>query len=200
MESPIAVSPETPLTEIIDRYVMTRMTFIGKLDNEEHAIMVEDCDDNPHIFKVDLEGRTYHIDAHTMPSEIVSVLIDNKSYDLDLEKTNPHDSLDGRLGVRVRGRVIYLEMLDERRKKMKDAQMTRFSESGIVRIASPMPGKVLRVMVSQGQSVKEGDGLVVIEAMKMENELRAPRDGIIKEIVANPGESVDGSALLLTIE
>src|SRR5688572_8850072 len=119
---------------------MTKMTFIGKLDNEEHVITVEDSDENPHAFNVEFGGRIYHIDAHTMPSEIVSVLIDNKSYDLDLEKANPQDSLDGRLGVRVRGRVIYLEMLDERRKKMKDAQMTRFSESGLVRIASPMPG------------------------------------------------------------
>jgi biotin carboxyl carrier protein len=135
-----------------------------------------------------------------MPSEIVSVLIDNKSYDLDLERANPNDALDGRLAVRVRGRVLHLEMLDERRKKMKDAQMTRFSEGGVVRVISPMPGKVLRVLVSVGQNIKEGDGLVVVEAMKMENELRAPRDGVVKDIVTKPGESVDGSALLMTIE
>lgn len=179
---------------------MTKMTFIGQLDGEEHIITVEDNEDNPHLFEVKMDGRVYEIDAHTMPSEIVSVLIDNKSYDLDLEKAKPNDALDGCLGVRVRGRVVYLEMLDERRKKMKDAQMTRFSESGLVRVASPMPGKVLRVMVKPGQQVKEGEGLVVVEAMKMENELRSPRDGIIKEIVAKVGESVDGSALLLTIE
>ena len=179
---------------------MTKMTFIGKLDDVEHSIVVEDDEDNPHVFNVEMGGRKYFIDAYALPSEIVNVLIDNKSYDLDLERTNPQDSLDGRLGVRVRGRVLYLEMLDERRKKMKDAQMTRFSESGIMRIVSPMPGKVLRVLVKDGQSVKEGDGLVVIEAMKMENELRAPRDGTVKEIVARAGESVDGSTLLLTIE
>jgi acetyl/propionyl-CoA carboxylase alpha subunit len=192
MASALIVSPEAAS--------MTKMTFIGKLDNEEHLITVEDSEESPHIFNVELGGHVYRIDAYTMPSEIVNVLIDNKSYDLDLEKTNPHDSLDGRLGVRVRGRVIYLEMLDERRKKMKDAQMTRFSESGLMRIVSPMPGKVLRVLVSPGEVVKEGDGLVVVEAMKMENELRAPRDGTVKEIVAKAGESVDSSALLLTIE
>jgi biotin carboxyl carrier protein len=179
---------------------MTKMTFIGKLDDTEHIITVQDNDDDNHGYTVELDGRVYHVDAHAMPSEIVSALIDNKSYDLDLEKTNPHDSLDGRLGVRVRGRVVYLEMLDERRKKMKDAQMTRFSESGLVRIVSPMPGKILRVLAKEGQSVKEGDGLVVVEAMKMENELRAPRDGTVKSILAKPGDSVDSSALLMTID
>jgi biotin carboxyl carrier protein len=179
---------------------MTKMTFIGKLDDEEHVITVRDCDDDPHSFSVDFDGRTYHIDAYTMPSEIVNVLIDNKSYDLDLERANPKDSLDGRLGVRVRGRVVYLEMLDERRKKMKDAQMTRFSDSGVVRVVSPMPGKVLRVLVAEGQLVKEGDGLVVIEAMKMENELRAPRDGTVKGIMGKAGDPVDSGALLLTLD
>ena len=179
---------------------MSKMTFIGKIDNEEHVVTVEDNDENPHTFDVKLGEHVYQVDAHTMPSEIVSVLIDDKSYDLDLEKSNPLDSLDGRMGVRVRGRVIYLEMLDERRKKMKDAQMTRFADGGLLRIVSPMPGKVLRVLVKEEQKVSEGDGLVVVEAMKMENELKAPRDGVVKKILANAGEPVDGSTLLLTIE
>lgn len=178
---------------------MTKMKLIGKIDDKEHVIVIEDDEENPHLFNICMDGKIYHIDAHTMPSEIVSVLIDNRSYDLDLDKSNPHDSLDGNVNVRVRGRVVFLEMLDERRKKMKDAQMTRFSEGGIVRIVSPMPGKVLRVLVADGQEVKEGDGLIVIEAMKMENELRAPRDGVVKEVLSKAGESVDGSALLMTI-
>lgn len=179
---------------------MTKMSFIGRLDDTEHTITVEDSDEDIHHYTVELDGRVYNVDAHSMPSEIVNVLIDNKSYDLDLERSNPSDSLDGRYGVRVRGRVIYLEMLDERRKKMKDAQMTRFSESGLVRVVSPMPGKILRVLVAEGQNVKEGDGLVVVEAMKMENELRAPRDGVVKSVVAKAGDSVDSSSLLLTID
>lgn len=176
------------------------MTFSGNLDGVEHWVTVEDNEDDPHVYVVTMDGRVFHADAHTLPSEIVSVLIDNKSYDIDIDRVNETDPLDGRVGVRVRGRDIHLEMLDERRKKMRDAQATRFSESGLVRITSPMPGKVLRVTAEVGQAVKEGDGLVVVEAMKMENELKAPRDGIIKEIVAKVGESVDGGTLLLTLD
>lgn len=179
---------------------MTKMTFIGTIDKTEHHVTVEDNPDNPHLFEVSMDGKVYHIDAYTMQSEIVSALIDNKSYDLDLDRQDPEDPLNGHLSVRVRGRVLQLEMLDERRRKMKDAQMTRFSETGVSRIVSPMPGKILRVLVEDGQMVKEGDGLIVIEAMKMENEIRAPKAGSVKSILGRAGESVEGGALLMTVE
>jgi biotin carboxyl carrier protein len=178
---------------------MAKMRFIGTLEGEEYVITVENSPDE-HVYNVCMNERCYTVDAHTMPSEIVSALIDNKSYDIDLERANISDTLDGRLGVRVRGRVVYLEMLDERRKKMKDAQATRFSDGGLARITSPMPGKVLRIVVAPGDAVSEGQGVAVVEAMKMENELKAPRDGTVKEVVAKAGESVDSGALLLTIE
>jgi acetyl/propionyl-CoA carboxylase alpha subunit len=177
---------------------MAKMTFIGTLDAREHTVLVENVQDD-HVFQVSLDGRTYTVDAHAMPSEIVTALIDNKSYDIDLERAS-ENTLDGRLGVRVRGRVIYLDMLDERRKKMRDAQATRFAENGVARICSPMPGKVLRVMVSVGQEVLEGQGVVVVEAMKMENELKSPKNGVVKELRAKVGDSVDTGALLLVIE
>lgn len=178
---------------------MAKMTFVGTLEGEEHTITVEDSSD-AHIYDVCLDGRCYRVDAHAMPTEIVSALIDNKSYDIDLERASMTDTLDGRLGVRVRGRVVYLEMLDERRKKMKDAQATRFQDSGIARITSPMPGKVLRIMVDPGTVVTEGQGVAVVEAMKMENELKALRAGTVKEVLSKAGESVDSGTLLLTIE
>lgn len=178
---------------------MAKMTFMGVIDDKEHVVVVEDHDGG-HIYHVTLDGREYTIDAHSMPSEIVTALIDNKSYDIDLERVDEDNALDGRLGVRVRGRVIYLEMLDERRKKMRDAQATRFAENGVARIMSPMPGKVIRVMVSTGQIVADGQGLVVVEAMKMENELKSPKNGQVKEVRAKVGDSVDTGSLLLVIE
>ncbi len=178
-----------------------KMTFIAVADQTEHRIVVDDHDKEDGVYSVELDGKIYLIDAQTMPSEIVSALIDHKSYDLDLDdKDQSNDPLDGRLAIRVRGRVVRLEMLEERRKKMKDSQSSQFSHSGIISIKSPMPGKILRYLVSEGEEVKEGQGLVVVEAMKMENELQAPKSGHVKSISSSPGSTVDGGMVLLVIE
>jgi biotin carboxyl carrier protein len=63
-----------------------------------------------------------------------------------------------------------------------------------------MPGKLVRVLVTPGQAVEAGQGLVVVEAMKMENELRAPRAGRIKDVPAREGQTVDAGALLVVLE
>lgn len=67
------------------------------------------------------------------------------------------------------------------------------------KIAAPMPGTIVSVNVSDGQSVKKGDVLVVLEAMKMENEIKAPKDGTITGISVSKGESVDTGATLVTL-
>jgi biotin carboxyl carrier protein len=63
-----------------------------------------------------------------------------------------------------------------------------------------MPGKVVRVLVTVGQNVQAGEGIVVVEAMKMENELRAPRGGVVREIAARPGLSVELGAVLAVVD
>ena len=68
-----------------------------------------------------------------------------------------------------------------------------------MKIAAPMPGTIVSVNVSDGQSVKKGDVLVVLEAMKMENEIKAPKDGTVTGISVSKGESVDTGATLVTI-
>lgn len=176
------------------------MKFIANLEGQEHVVTVEAYPNTQHSYVISLDGHEYQVDAHSMLSEIVTTVIDGKSYDIDIEQQHFNDPLDGRLAVRVRGRVVYLDMLDERRKKMKDAQSVRFAESGILRVCSPMPGKVLRVLVSEGDWVEEGQGLLVVEAMKMENELKAAKKGQVKELFAQSNMSVERDALLLVIE
>ncbi len=178
---------------------MVKMKFSGVADKQEHRLIVDDHDEDDGIYTVEVDGQTFSVDAHAMPSQIVTVLIDNKSYDVDVDDQDlSSDPLDGRISVRVRGRVVRLEVLEERRKKMKDAQSSHFAQSGTIRILSPMPGKILRYLVAIGEEVKEGQGVVVIEAMKMENELSAPKDGVVKKYITSiAGSAVDGGALLL---
>jgi biotin carboxyl carrier protein len=63
-----------------------------------------------------------------------------------------------------------------------------------------MPGKVIAVLVAQGDSVERGQGLVIVEAMKMENEVRSPITGEVKEIKIKPGDTVEGGAVLVVVE
>jgi biotin carboxyl carrier protein len=180
---------------------MVKMKFVGVLDQQEHRITVDDHDLLDGTYTVELDGKIYQINAKTMPSEIISALIENKSFDLDLDdKDQSNDPLDGRLAVRVRGRVVRLEMLEQRQKKMKDASRLHFAPAGPLQIASPMPGKILRYLVEEGEAVAEGQGLVVVEAMKMENELQSPKAGVVKALCKPPGSAVDGGTLLLIIE
>jgi len=76
----------------------------------------------------------------------------------------------------------------------------RGSAGGVVRLLAPMPGKVVRVLVEQGQPVTEAQGLVVVEAMKMENEIKAPREGTVREVHVREGQAVEGGALLVVVE
>ena len=67
-------------------------------------------------------------------------------------------------------------------------------------ISVPMPGKIVAILVAEGDSVEKGQGLVIVEAMKMENEVRSPIAGEVKEIKVKTGETVDGGAVLLVVE
>jgi biotin carboxyl carrier protein len=180
---------------------MVKMKFVGVVDQQEHRVVVDDHEQEDGIYTVELDGKIYRVDAQTMPSEIISALIENKSYDIDLDdKDQSSDPLDGHLKVRVRRRVVSVDMLEHRRKKMKDAAAAHFAQAGTANITSPMPGKVLRYLVAVGQEVKKGEGLVIVEAMKMENELQSPKDGVVKTLSSSPGATVDGGTLLLVIE
>ena len=76
----------------------------------------------------------------------------------------------------------------------------RATASGPTAVKSPMPGKVVKVLVKPGDAVTSGQGIVVVEAMKMENELKAPRDGKVKAVSAKEGQTVEGGQTLATIE
>ena len=136
-----------------------------------------------------------------MRSHIVSALIDSHSYDVDVEKVgNVDDTLNGRLKVRVRGRIVEVDILDERRRKMKEAASGVLGAAGLAVIESPMPGKVMTLLVAEGDEVTQGQGVVVVEAMKMENELKSPKDGVVVSIVCKEGQAVTAGAPLLSVE
>ena len=180
---------------------MAKMTFIATVEDEEKEVLVDDHGQDDGRYTLQYEGVSYEMDAQELPSHILHALINDRSYDVDLEWQAPEsDTLDGRVAVRVLGRVSRLDILDERRKKMKDAQSAGFDMEGQQSVNSPMPGKVFRLNVKEGDEVKEGQGVVVIEAMKMENELKSPKDGVVTKVAVAEGDTVDSGTLLVAIE
>ena len=99
----------------------------------------------------------------------------------------------------MRGQVNRVDVADERRLRLR-AAAAGFTAEGKQVINAPMPGKVVKVLVKLGDEVKEGQGLVVVEAMKMENELKSPKAGKVVELLAKEGTTVENNAKLVVVE
>ena len=140
-------------------------------------------------YRVTVGDKTYELDAlKTGPADL-SVLIDDVSHDVSLEKKT-----DG-YGVVIRGDRFDVELKDA----VKGAVLGRVAPSGPLRLTAPMPGKIVKVLVAVGDAVEAGKGVLVMEAMKMENELKANRAGTVQEIRVKEGQAVEMGALLLVI-
>ena len=98
------------------------------------------------------------------------------------------------------GHVYDVEALDERARAIRDLSAAAAGPAGPAPLIAPMPGLIVRVAVAEGDEVNAGQGLVVMEAMKMENELRAPGKGRVKRVLAVPGSAVEKGAVLVEME
>lgn len=106
----------------------------------------------------------------------------------------------GSFELSIGGFRFPLEALDERTRVIRELSGASAKARGPAHLNAPMPGLIVRVAVKEGDAVRTGQGLVVMEAMKMENELRAASDGVVKRVVASPGTAVEKGALLLEME
>jgi len=139
------------------------------------------------------DARALEVDAVHLAGHAMSFIVDGRSVRCEVEPGK-----EGRVAVLVGDEVHELEVLDERRLRLRRAS-GKFSLEGPQRVDSPMPGKVVRVLVKQGDQVQEGQGLVVVEAMKMENELKSPKVGVVAELHAQEGQAVEAGAKLAVV-
>ena len=104
----------------------------------------------------------------------------------------------GNQRVRVNGHAVRVTFVEHARGSGTVAGSS--AASGTKDVVAPMPGRIVKVLVKAGDRVARGQGLVVVEAMKMENELRAPRDGTVAAVRASEGMSVEANAVLVVVE
>jgi biotin carboxyl carrier protein len=137
--------------------------------------------------------RVLEVDAVHLAGQAMSLIVDGRSVRCEVEPGR-----DGRLAVLVAAAVVELEILDEQKLRLRRAS-GKFSLEGPQRVDSPMHGKVVRVLARQGEQVLEGQALVVVEAMKMENELKSPKAGVVAELHAREGQAVEAGAKLAVV-
>lgn len=138
------------------------------------------------------EGPEREANVEVPEPGVYSILLEGRSYDARVE-----DRPDGVLVVVIDGYRFEIEVSDPRRWTRKSG---RRGGAGVQSISTPMPGKVVRVLISPGDAVAAGQGLVVVEAMKMQNELKAIRAGKVVTVPAKEGATVVAGEVLATIE
>ena len=149
-------------------------------------------------YLVEIDGVVHHVDARRFAGGNWSLVIDNQSYDVELEVASENEG-DGSYNTLVRGSLVRLTVIDERHARM-GVVSKKFAVEGPQTIHSPMPGKVVKILIAPGQTVEENQPLIIVEAMKMENELRAPKAGKVGQVFVGAGQPVDAGTALLTVE
>ncbi|GAB4503005.1 MAG: acetyl-CoA carboxylase biotin carboxyl carrier protein subunit [Anaerolineales bacterium] len=164
------------------------MNYITTIDGKEFNVEIVDekC--------VRVNGQELAVDFQSVSGQpVFSLLIGGKSYEAYIYP----DERDWQ--VLLRGRLYQASVEDEREKRLKSAAGGAGGEGGEYHLKSPMPGLIVAIPVSEGQLVEKGQTLLILESMKMQNELKAPRAGTIQRIRVKPGETVEQKATLLTV-
>ena len=125
--------------------------------------------------------------------ELYSILVDHCSFEAVIEER------EDQYHVLIDADLYEVKVTDERSRRLESAFMAFGDTGGEVSIRAPMPGLIVRVPVAEGQAVSKGETVVLLESMKMENELKSPRDGMVHRIYVGAGDSVEQNKVLVTI-
>lgn len=155
--------------------------------------MVEIDEIGRSLYRVQVDGNEFIVDGQKTGRSSYSLIIDDRSFEVDV------DISEDEYRVLVDGRNYHIHLVDERRLRLGGLQ-SGIELEGRQEVSVPMPGKVIAVLVGEGDRVEKGQGLVIVEAMKMENEVRSPITGEVKEVRVKPGEALEAGAILVVVE
>jgi biotin carboxyl carrier protein len=165
------------------------MRYVTTIDDQTYLIEIND---DRHVV---VDGVEYEIDFGRIANQpVYSLIINGHSYEAYL------DEQDNAWQVLLRGRMYTAAVEDEREKRLRAAGGAALSAGGgEFNLKAPMPGLVVAVPVSEGQTVQKGDNLAILESMKMQNELKSPRAGVVTRIKVKAGDSVNQNQILVTV-
>jgi biotin carboxyl carrier protein len=166
-----------------------------ELPKQERKADVEilERDGNRYVFSID--GKIFDIDLVEVSKGIYSVLHDGKSYNVEAITAGSASKYT----VNTFFQSFDLEIVDPQTRYLRSRNQLASADAGN-QIKVPMPGKVVDVYVKEGEPVTAGQTLVIVSAMKMESEYKAGRDGIVKKVLVQPGETVDSDQIMIVLE
>jgi biotin carboxyl carrier protein len=145
--------------------------------------------------QVSIDGKIYEVDIVMVENGVYSIILGNKSYNIELVR----DESGKKYMVNTPYNYFPLEIIDMQAKYLKN-RMKDDIDNTQDRIFSPMPGKIIKIMVKKGEEVTAGQTLIIVEAMKMQSEYKVKRDSKIKEIMVKEGDTVEGNQTLIVLE
>ena len=164
---------------------MRLRAFLG--EDETHELEVHAQGD---VYEVTVDGTVHVVDARKLESNFYSLLVDGRSYEVSVEGED--EEFEVRHGAFLRT----VRLVDP----LRAASGAALADTGRAVIKAVMPGRVVRLLAEEGQQVEAGQGLLVLEAMKMENEVAAPREGTVSSIKVTTGDTVETGQELMVVD
>jgi biotin carboxyl carrier protein len=165
------------------------MKYITTVEGKQFVVEVID---EKHV---SVDGKVYEVDFESVSGQpVYSLIVDGRSHESYI-----YQGEEENWQVLMRGRLYPVTVEDEREKRLRAAAGGGVAETGEFHLRAPMPGLVVAVPVTEGQQVKRGQVILILESMKMQNEIKAPRDGVIGRIRVKAGESVEQKQTLLSV-
>jgi len=164
------------------------MTYEVAIDGKSYRL---DLDQVEGRWQCQLDGREIEVDAVLARPNVLSLRIGNKAYEVKCERVGSD------LHIWVGSVRHAAEVRDPRSLR---GRVRAIDEHGPKKLTAPMPGKVVRILVSQGAEIEAGAGVLVVEAMKMQNEVKSPKKGKVQKILVNEGAAVNAGDVLAIVE
>jgi biotin carboxyl carrier protein len=165
------------------------MVYDVVVEGKPHRLELEKMDSG---WRCRLDGKEVHVDAAMPRRDVLSLLVDGQAFEIKREQTRTD------LHMWVGSRRFTVELRDPR--SLRSRKGSAADEKGPRKIIAPMPGRVVRLLAVEQTEVEAGQGIVVVEAMKMQNEIKSPKKGIVTRIVASAGAAVNAGDVLAVVE
>lgn len=140
-----------------------------------------------------IDGAPREVDFLHLGDSLYSIIIENQSYETVIEED------EATYEVLMRGHRYPVQVMDERAQLLASRRGGLAAETGEISIKAPMPGLIVALPVSEGETVVAGQTVAILESMKMQNELKTPREGTVQRVSVTTGQSVEQNKLLITI-
>lgn len=164
------------------------MKFIGNINGKEKVVEIEKTEES--MYQITIGGETKFIEVLHDSGDTLSMISGNEPMDVFYHKNDDYE-------VNFKNVNYEIELFDYRTRLLGK---NGFDSGGADVLKSMMPGKVVQIEVKEGQKVKAGDGIIIIEAMKMENELKCKEDGVVKKVYVKEGDTIEKNSKLVEIE